>query len=118
MQRSMIWCRPVFFVLILVLWAAPAWAAPCQSGGSFETWLESFKKEAAAAGISQNTIVSALNGLTSDQTVLARDRGQKVFQQSFEEFSGRMISPDRLRKGSNMLKQYAGTFVRIEQQFG
>jgi lytic murein transglycosylase len=116
MQRSMIWCRPIFFLFVLVLWAAPAWAVPC--GGSFETWLEGFKKEAAAAGISQNTIASSLNGLTSDQTVLARDRGQKVFQQSFEEFSGRMISPDRLRKGSNMLKQYAGTFVRIEQQFG
>jgi lytic murein transglycosylase len=118
MQRSMIGCRPLFFLFVLVLWAAPAWAVPCQSGGSFETWLEGFKKEAAAAGISQNTIASAINGLTLDQTVLARDRGQKVFQQSFEEFSGRMISPDRLRKGSNMLKQYAGTFVRIEQQFG
>jgi lytic murein transglycosylase len=118
MQRSMIWCRPLCFVFALVLWAAPASAVPCQSGGSFEAWVESFKKEAAAAGISQNTIASALNGLTLDQTVLARDRGQKVFQQSFEEFSGRMISPDRLRKGSNMLKQYAGTFVRIEQQFG
>ena len=49
---------------------------------------------------------------------LARDRGQQVFRQSFEEFSGRMISPERMRKGANMLKQYAGTFVRIQEQFG
>jgi lytic murein transglycosylase len=100
------------------LWSTMALAAPCQSGGSFDAWLDGFKREAAAQGISQPTLAAALNGLTYDQSVIARDRGQKVFQQSFEEFSGRMISPDRLRKGSNLLKQYAGTFVRIEQQFG
>jgi lytic murein transglycosylase len=117
--------RPLLIALALAFWSAaalwstPALAVPCQSaGGSFDTWLEAFKREAATQGISQATLAAALNGLTYDQSVIAHDRGQRVFQQSFEEFSGRMISPDRLRKGSNMLKQYAGTFVRIEQQFG
>ena len=104
---------------MLAVWAAPVAAAvPCQSGGSFEAWLDSFKREAAAQGISQRAISAGLTDVTYDPSVIARDRGQKVFQQSFEQFSGRMISPDRLRKGSNLLKQYAGTFVRIEQQFG
>jgi lytic murein transglycosylase len=112
-------CRDLFLGIMLAFWTVPAVAAvPCESGGSFETWLEAFKREAAAQGISQRTIVAGLNGLTYDPSVIARDHGQKVFQQSFEEFSGRMISPDRMKKGANLLKQYAGTFVRIEQQFG
>jgi lytic murein transglycosylase len=110
--------RFVLVGLAAVVWSVPVLAVECQSGGSFEAWLEAFKREAAAQGISQPTLAVALNGLSYDPNVIARDRGQQVFRQSFEEFSGRMISPERMRKGANMLKQYAGTFVRIQEQFG
>jgi lytic murein transglycosylase len=49
--------------------------------------------------------------------VLARDHSQKVFGQSFEEFSGRMVPP-RLTRGSNMMKQYGSVLSRIEQAYG
>ena len=80
-------------------------AQDCQHG-SFDSWGAAFKKDAAAQGISQGTIAAALNGVTSDPAVLSRDRAQGVFQQTFEQFSGRMVSPDRLHKGANMLKRY------------
>jgi lytic murein transglycosylase len=111
-------CRHILLGMAWLVWSVPALADPCQSSGSFEAWLAGFKRDAAAHGISQPTLASALNGLTYDPSVIAHDRGQQVFQQSFEEFSGRMISTERLRKGSNLLKKYAGTFVRIEEQFG
>jgi lytic murein transglycosylase len=98
-----------------LLAGAPVQAMPC--GGSFETWLDGFKREAAAAGISQRGL-AALAGVTYDPNVIARDRHQGVFHQSFEQFSARMISPDRMRVGARKLKQYAGTFERIEQRFG
>jgi lytic murein transglycosylase len=104
------------FVLLAVLAASPAAAVQCESG-SFEAWLESFKREAAGQGISPRGL-AALNGLTYDPGVVSRDRRQGVFRQSFEQFSGRMISPDRMRVGTRKLKQYAGTFERIEQRFG
>jgi lytic murein transglycosylase len=91
-------------------------AASCGSG-SFESWLDEFKNEAAANGISQRTIAAGLNGVTLDQGVLSRDRSQHVFQQSFEEFSGRMVPP-RLGRGSNMMKQYGSVLGRIEQRYG
>jgi lytic murein transglycosylase len=90
-------------------------AAAC--GGSFEGWLSDFKTEAAAKGISQGAIAAGLSGVTPDQSVLSRDRGQKVFQQSFEEFSGRMVPP-RLTRGANMMKQYGSVLSRIEQTYG
>ncbi len=56
--------------------------------------------------------------MTYDPSVVSRDHGQHVFRQSFEQFSGRMVNSYRLRRGAALLKQYAGTFARIEQQFG
>lgn len=91
-------------------------AAPC-GVGSFQAWLDDFKQEAASKGISQATITSSLNGVTLDQNVLSRDRSQKVFNQSFEEFSGRMVPP-RLTRGANMLKQYGSVLSRIEETYG
>jgi lytic murein transglycosylase len=93
-----------------------AHGAACGSG-SFDAWLSEFKTEAAAKGISQNAIAAGLSGVTLDQSVLSRDRGQRVFQQSFEEFSGRMVPP-RLTRGSNMMKQYGSVLGRIEQRYG
>ena len=49
--------------------------------------------------------------------MISRDHNQKVFQQSFEEFSGRMIPP-RLQRAQNQLKRYGSMLVRIEQAFG
>lgn len=110
------WLPACAIAIAAILAAAPAAAAQCESG-SFEAWLESFKGEAAAHGISLRGI-SALAGVAYDASVVSRDRRQGVFRQSFEQFSARMISPDRMRVGARKLKQYAGTFERIEQRFG
>src|SRR5437762_1382576 len=95
---------------------ASALAASCGTG-SFDAWLTDFKNEAAAKGISQSAIASGLSGVTLDQAVLSRDRSQRVFTQSFEEFSGRMVPP-RLARGANLMKQYGSVLARIEQSYG
>src|SRR6266508_447711 len=92
--------------------------AACQSPAAFGSWLQSFKKEAVAQGISPNVVSEALDGLTYDPSVVAKDRGQGVFAQSFLQFSGRMVSGNRLSVGSALLKKNAATFARIQQQYG
>ena len=77
--------RPFLRALVagaILLTPASALAATCGTG-SFDAWLAEFKTEAAAKGISQSAIATGLAGVTLDQSVLSRDRGQKVFQQSF-----------------------------------
>jgi lytic murein transglycosylase len=101
---------------VLMLPGAPAHAVPCGTA-SFQAWLDEFKNEAAAKGISQSAIASGLNGVTLDPSVISRDRSQRVFSQSFEEFSGRMVPP-RLTRGANMMKQYGSVLGRIEQSYG
>jgi lytic murein transglycosylase len=100
----------------ITLSSSHALAATCGSG-SFDAWLDDFRRDAAAQGISQNTIAASLQGITPDSSVLARDRGQRVFTQSFEEFSGRMVPP-RVTPGSNKMKQYGSVLGRIEEQYG
>ena len=100
----------------LVMTTAAALAVSCGTG-SFEAWLDDFKAEAAAKGISQSAIASGLGGVTLDKSVLSRDQSQRVFSQSFEEFSGRMVPP-RLARGANMLKQYGSVLSRIEKDYG
>jgi lytic murein transglycosylase len=93
-------------------------ASPCQNKGSFEQWLEAFKAEAATQGIPHNVISQALSGVSFDQNVISRDRAQGVFQQSFLEFAGRMVSNYRLAQGGKLMKQHEALFARIEGEFG
>src|SRR4051794_7929881 len=100
-----------------ILSAQPALAAVACGSGNFDAWLADFKTDAAAKGVSQQAISAGLAGVTLDQSVLNRDRSQKVFTQTFEEFSGRMVPP-RLTRGANMMKQYGSALSRIEQAYG
>jgi lytic murein transglycosylase len=103
-------------IATLILPRSSAVAATCGTG-NFDAWLADFKTDAASKGISQAAISAGLNGVTLDQSVISRDHSQKVFSQSFEEFSGRMIPP-RLTRGANMMKQYGSVLSRIEQTYG
>ena len=95
--------------------ATTAQAAAC--GGDFNAWLGAFQREAAANGISQQTVSVALAGVTPDPKVLSLDRNQRVFTQSFEEFSQSRIV-GRLQKAQHMMIQYGSVLGRIEEQFG
>ncbi|MBV8792313.1 MAG: lytic murein transglycosylase [Pseudolabrys sp.] len=101
----------------LAISAAPAFAAQCNAKGGFSAFISDIKKEAAAKGVSRRGL-AALDNLTLDEKVLAADRSQKVFKQTFEEFSARMISRDRLNKAAKLMNQHGGTLKRMEQQFG
>ena len=101
----------------VLMTALPALAAQCNHKGGFPAFIADFKKEAAHNGISPRGL-AALDGVTLDQSVLAADRKQGVFKQSFEQFSARMISRDRLSKGGKLMQQYAGQLKRLEDKYG
>jgi lytic murein transglycosylase len=120
LERALLTPRSLIAVLAvgaaLTMPTASHAAVACNTG-TFDAWLADFKADAAAKGISQAAISAGLNGVTQDKGVLARDHSQAVFNQTFEQFSGRMVPP-RLLRGSNMLKQYGSVLVRIEQAYG
>jgi lytic murein transglycosylase len=99
--------------------AGPGTAATnCQNTGNFNGWVEAFKAEAAAQGISRTIISATLDRIALDADVIRRDRAQRIFQQDFLEFSDRMVSNYRLLRGAALMKQHQTLFARIERELG
>jgi lytic murein transglycosylase len=107
-----------FVCLATVVLAGAALAVPCRSSGPYDKWLADFEREAMAQGISQQTIAAAAPYLTYDQRIVNIDRGQRVFTQTFLEFSDRMAAAYRIQRGAALIKTYAPVFERIDKQFG
>jgi len=93
-------------------------AAPCHTSGTYDAWLAAFEREALAQNISQRAISAAAPHLKYDQKIVYIDRGQRVFTQTFLEFSGRMAAAYRIQRGQALIKANQATFDRIEQEFG
>jgi lytic murein transglycosylase len=103
---------------LCALWAGQAAAAACHNTGSYERWLDAFKKEAAAQGISQRVIAEASPSLTFDPAIIRRDHGQSVFQQTFLQFSDRMVGGARIPNGIEKIKKYHAIFAEVEKKYG
>jgi lytic murein transglycosylase len=123
--RRIFWTSAIAAMAIAV--AAPASAQSpypppnppnCRNTGNFEAWLDGFRKEAIANGISRGTVSSALSGMTFDPGIIARDRKQGFFAQSFVAFAGKLISPNRIQAGIARLKQHRELFASVEKQYG
>jgi lytic murein transglycosylase len=99
------------------LLGTPALAATCNPPGGFAAFITDIKRDAAAQGIGRRGL-AALHGITLDPAVLAADRRQGVFKQSFEQFSARMISRDRMTKGLRLMQVHASTLRKVEARYG
>ncbi|MEW5965287.1 MAG: lytic murein transglycosylase [Pseudomonadota bacterium] len=108
---------PAALALFLPL-AALAQDRNCQNTGSFERWLDGFRKEAAAQGVTKRTIAAALDGMTLDTGIIARDRRQGFFAQSFLDFQGKLATNNRLTNAKAKVAQQKAVFARAEKQFG
>ena len=116
MERFIADMRSVTLLVITLtcFLASPALAAQC--GGDFGLFVETFKREAAAKGISDRTVASAFAGVTPDPQVIALDRRQVVFKQTFEQFGPPRIA-QRLARAKFMVLRHGSMLGRIEQQF-
>ncbi len=104
--------------LALGLAVVPASAdTSCRGGQSFENWLEQFRHEAGAAGLSPRAL-AALDGIAFDENVLRQDQSQPSLSQSFLEFVDRVVSADRLTRGRALLGEHSATLSGIEREFG
>lgn len=100
--------------------AAPAPSAPpaVPCGGDLAAFLDGVKAEAMSLGVPAAAADKALAGAQIDPKVLARDRAQGVFRQTFLEFSQRTVSQARLDIGRQKIKQMASVFDRVEKEYG
>jgi lytic murein transglycosylase len=107
-------------LLLAAMLASPAAnaAVPCRTSGPYDAWLSTFEHEAETNGVSARTVATAAPYLTYDQRIVNIDRGQRVFTQTYLEFSDRMAAAYRIQMGAAKIKTYADVFARIEKQYG
>jgi lytic murein transglycosylase len=104
---------------LFIILPATAIAQDCgNSGAGFDAWLERFRSKAAAQGISQGALSSALSGVSYDPTVVRLDRSQRSFKLSFEQFYARRVGSSLIRRGQGLMRTHAGTLERVQKRFG
>lgn len=103
------------FSLALLFSTSPIHAA---CGGSWNKFISGVKNEAVARGHSRNAVDRFLAGARQDPKVLKADRAQGVFKRDFIDFSRRVISGSRLKKGRANAQTYASIFKRAEREYG
>jgi len=104
--------------MLLAALAQPAMAARCRNTGSFEVWLAKFKSDAVAQGISPQVLAAAAPDLVFDPAIIRRDQGQAVFNQTFLQFSDRMVGGYRIPNGLAKIKAHAALFEEVEKKYG
>jgi lytic murein transglycosylase len=105
-------------LVALVVAAGAAEAANCgNSAKGFQGFLKEFRKEAAAAGVSERGL-ALLDGVEFQPAIIKKDRSQSVFSLSFLQFQARMVSDYRIKEGAAIMKRNKKLFDRIEQTYG
>jgi lytic murein transglycosylase len=93
-------------------------ARNCTNTGSFDRWMEGFRREALASGITARTVSDALDGITLDPGIIGRDRKQSFFTQSFIEFAGKLATENRRSTSLKQIARHKAVFDRVEKEFG
>ena len=98
---------------------AAAEAATCgNNAGGFPAWVEAFKGEAAARGVSRSTLDKAFSNVGYARATIRADRGQKSFKLSLDQFMQKRGGPTIIRRGKSLKQQNAALFARIESRYG
>jgi len=89
-----------------------------QCGGAFSQFVQGLRAEAAGLGYNPEQIDRFFRHAEFSQRALDADRRQGIFTIPFTEFSGRLISQNRLDSGRRNAERHRATFDEIERRFG
>ncbi|HET9462986.1 MAG TPA: lytic murein transglycosylase [Thiobacillus sp.] len=85
---------------------------------AFDSWLVAFRQDAAAQGISAATLDVALTGIKPAARVVALDRGQPEFLQTFSGYLAQRVTAIRVERGRALMAEHATLLDAVEQQYG
>lgn len=100
-------------LLSLAMPMSTARAAP----PDFAAWLDDFKRDAAAAGISRATIEEAFAGVAPIERVLELDQKQPEFTQTFWNYLDKRVSARRMERGSALLGEHAALLEKVRRRY-
>ncbi|KAB2938972.1 MAG: lytic murein transglycosylase [Hyphomicrobium sp.] len=90
----------------------------CRNTESFESWKARFRKEAAARGVSRQSI-AIVDGIPLSTQIIGRDRKQgAIFVMSFLDFQNKLATPNRVQSSKRKVAEHRTTFERAKAEFG
>ncbi len=95
------------------------WADTSQKEeASFQIWLDNFKVNASAQGISDETLNRAFKGITLNEKVLELDRRQPEFSSTFWQYFNRAVTEWRVKKGQELLQKNQALLTEVTKKYG
>jgi lytic murein transglycosylase len=90
----------------------------CRNTESFEAWKARFRKEAAARGVSRESI-AVVDGIPLATGIIGRDRKQgAIFVMTFLDFQTKLATPNRVTSSKRKVAEHRATFDRAKAEFG
>lgn len=84
----------------------------------FDRWLQGFRAEAAAAGISESVLNEALTGLSINPRVYELNDNQPEFSRGIWDYLDSAVSPTRINNGKTNYLENQRLFTLIENAYG
>ena len=84
----------------------------------FQVWLESFRAEAAAAGIRDDILDEAFTGVSVNQRVYELNDNQPEFTRAIWDYLDGAVSETRVQNGRAKLAEHNALLSRIEDAYG
>lgn len=108
----------LILMMTSVLWLLAAGGQAMAAAQDFSLWLDSLRVEARAAGVSQQTLESALSAIEGPlPRVLELDRNQPEFTQSLQDYVAVRVSETRIANGRGMMSRYPTWLGRVERKY-
>ena len=108
-----------FVVLLLLAMASLSAAHAADAEKPYGQWLESFKKDAAAAGITAQTLNEAFAKTEAPlDEVIDLDRKQPESQITFSEYLENIVSQSRIDNGLGEMNEYNDLLNAVAQRYG
>jgi membrane-bound lytic murein transglycosylase B len=84
----------------------------------FEEWLVEVRQEALDKGITPATVEAALGQVTQLERIIALDRNQPEFKQTYDAYLKARLSPWRVETGLRMMADHQATLAAVSQTYG
>ena len=108
--------RRVLLTSLAAATAGPAIPA-ARAQGSFEGFVAGLRAEARRGGVSDATLNAALAGVRPNDRVLELDRRQAEFTMTWEQYRDGRLTPARIERGQQMVRDSRDLLERIESRF-
>src|SRR5690349_14948316 len=105
----------VLSLLVLILAAAACTPMPSEEG--FQTWLNDFKQQASAEGISQETLADAFADAEFLPRVIELDRKQPESTLTLDEYLEKIVNDKRIRDGREAMAAHKDLLDAIGKQY-